>query len=419
MTTLPADMDDQHLYAYLLEMPEGERTTYISELSEEERAKVNSLLLMDVDAAELLLTEDGALLHGGYSFLANDQGAIDLWKDDVFVLEIPARAGVGPSDYGIVEITAGAPGEFRVDGNQAEVAELEEEASGDYVREQPQAYDTTGWDAGGSEDEESDDEEAEGVPEAAEDPSAGFTHQRPQAEDYSQWDTGESGDPQQQVEEVMSGGVASMDDEEREDEDAVGEDDPVPPSDAADPQQGVAAVMSGGVASMVDEDEDPLAAHQRELDELLDEGAGTEDEDDTSGSSSGSQWTRGTTTRQSSEAKFSTHRTPPDFIAARTKSEKALADITARDAQQRSTTFMQLDNGQYIFGGDHEVNVVETATGVSGTIRFNRNRLSANDFIVENESGNVDYTDLQNFVRTLLTGVASYDYGDATRVRVK
>ena len=43
--TQPSELDDQALYNYLLGMQEDERTAYIADLDEEDRARVNSLLM--------------------------------------------------------------------------------------------------------------------------------------------------------------------------------------------------------------------------------------------------------------------------------------------------------------------------------------------------------------------------------------
>ena len=67
--------------------------------------------------------------------------------------------------------------------------------------------------------------------------------------------------------------------------------------------------------------------------------------------------------------------------------EAPIAKIIARNATNRTTNFMQLPGGEFLFGPGHDINIVATASGGSGTIRFSRNRLSANDFIVENQSG--------------------------------
>lgn len=99
----------------------------------------------------------------------------------------------------------------------------------------------------------------------------------------------------------------------------------------------------------------------------------------------------------------------------------AVAAIVRRDATNRTTSFMRSPEGHLVIGNGHSPDVVAavTANSVRGSIRFSRNRLSANDFIVENTTADVDYETLEVDIRMLLAGMPEYDYGDEKRVRVK
>jgi hypothetical protein len=109
-----------------------------------------------------------------------------------------------------------------------------------------------------------------------------------------------------------------------------------------------------------------------------------------------------------------------DWDAVASLNHGVVARIVARDAgADRSTTFMQLPGGEFLFGSGHDVNLVATATGGSGTLRFNRNRLSANDFVIDDSVGDFDREELRDTIRAIVADDSIYDYGDADRVRVK
>jgi hypothetical protein len=302
--TQPSELDDETLYNYLLGMQEDERTDYISQLGDDDRQRVNSLLM--------------------YGYTGDEA---------------------------------------------AEVEEQTEEAYPGYEnRDQPAEGDHAGW-AQEEEAEQDEDEDEDGAGELAEDADTGW--KAPSVSD----------DVPPDNEQMFA----------RELDDILDEGDPLGRDEQDDESEGSEDETDQDERTVADDDLDIRSENEESEDEQEEEDVDTDLD----------------------------IRPEIDFAAAERENKVAVAAIVARTATNRTTTFMQLPGGEFLFGSGHGIDIVATAAGGSGTIRFSRNRLSANDFVVENESGDVDYEELQDAIRSICGALDEYDYGDDNRVRVK
>jgi hypothetical protein len=95
--------------------------------------------------------------------------------------------------------------------------------------------------------------------------------------------------------------------------------------------------------------------------------------------------------------------------------------MVARHASdsERRVGFMMTDE-LVLLGDGHAFQAVDALgpQAVTGTVRFKRNRLSANEFVLESSSAEVDMRVLGDELLKHIADDVIYEYGDAERVRV-
>jgi hypothetical protein len=103
------------------------------------------------------------------------------------------------------------------------------------------------------------------------------------------------------------------------------------------------------------------------------------------------------------------------------RNQAVVAAMVARGASDadRRVPFM-MGGGLVLIGDGHDWGAVNAvgADAAHGFVRFRRNRLSANEFVVESEDGVADLEPLDGEIRRHIAYTGVYDYGDAERVRV-
>jgi hypothetical protein len=111
-----------------------------------------------------------------------------------------------------------------------------------------------------------------------------------------------------------------------------------------------------------------------------------------------------------------------DANAIYQRNQAVVAAMVARGASEadRRVPFM-MGEGLVLIGDGHDWGAVNAvgADAVAGFVRFRRNRLSANEFLVESEDGVPDLEPLDREIRRHIAYSGVYDYGDAERVNVR